>query len=370
MEQNSINNNRRAGSPLGAGGLDFIIVGQGLCGTLLSRSLINAGKKVMVIDEDKSFTATKVASGVINPVTGRRIVRTWKIEELLPYAIKAYTDFGTELNEDLISQCNMLDFFPSLQMKEAFEKRLPTETDYLHQPKDSGYWKTFFNFHFGVGEIAPCLLVDLERMLTGWRKKLSAENILLNEEFKWGDCKVELDHVTYKNITAGKVICCEGVAGFDNPYFKNLPYSRMKGEVIIASIPDLPRGNIYKQGINIVPWKDDLFWIGSTYEWDFKDVLPTPAWRKKVEEHLKYWLKLPFEIVDHLASERPANLERRPFVGLHPQHLSVGVFNGMGAKGCALAPFFAEQFSNYLIHQTPIYPEADVQRFEKALARN
>jgi hypothetical protein len=41
---------------------------------------------VIVIDESNPFTATKAASGVINPVTGRRIVRTWRIEELLPFA--------------------------------------------------------------------------------------------------------------------------------------------------------------------------------------------------------------------------------------------------------------------------------------------
>jgi glycine/D-amino acid oxidase-like deaminating enzyme len=352
--------------------VDYLIVGQGLCGTLLSRSLMKAGKSVIVIDDDKPFTATKVASGVINPVTGRRIVRTWKIEELLPYALKVYTEFGNELNEGIITQRNILDFFPSLQMREAFDKRLPSETEYLRGVDDEEKWTTFFNFHFGVGEIAPCFLVDLETMLKGWRNKLKEQNSLIEKAFSWSACRLtgspsEAGGIIYKNITAGKIICCEGVAGFDNPQFKNLPYTRMKGEVIIASIPGLPRENIYKQGINIVPWKADLFWIGSTYEWDFTDILPTPAWRKKVEEHLKYWLKLPFEIVDHLASERPANLERRPFVGLHPKHPSVGVFNGMGAKGCALAPFFADQFTNYLIHQTPIYPEADVKRFEKVL---
>jgi glycine/D-amino acid oxidase-like deaminating enzyme len=102
----------------------------------------------------------------------------------------------------------------------------------------------------------------------------------------------------------------------------------------------------------------------------FGHVLPTAAWRKKIEEHLKHWLKIPFTIVDHLASERPANMERRPFVGLHPHHKSVGVFNGMGAKGCSLAPFFADQLTNHLVKNLPIYPEADVKRFERILLRN
>jgi glycine/D-amino acid oxidase-like deaminating enzyme len=349
--------------------VDYLIIGQGLCGTLLSRSLIKAGKRVIVVDEDRSFTASKVASGVINPVTGRRIVRTWKIEELLPYAHKTYTEIGEEINQQILNKCRILDFFPSAQMKEAFEQRLPEEIEYLHEPADTEIFKNWFNYYFGVGEISPCLLIDLQVMLQGWRDKLIQQNTLLQEEFNWQDCEVTKEHVSYKDINAKKIICCEGVAGFDNPYFKNLPYSRMKGEVIIASIPDLPREDIYKQGINIVPWKDDLFWIGSTYEWDFKDTQPTPAWRSKVEVHLKHWLKIPFTIVDHLASERPANMERRPFVGLHPHHPSVGIFNGMGAKGCSLAPFFADQFANHLLNNTPIDAEANVNRFEKILLR-
>lgn len=350
--------------------IDYLIVGQGLSGTFLSWNLVKAGRSVIVIDESKPFTATKAASGVINPVTGRRIVRTWRIEELLPYALQAYKEFGNELGVELIQQCNILDFHPTFQMKEAFDKRLPTETEYLRAPQDGEKWKQYFNYHFGVGEINPCLLVDLNAMLDKWRPKLKEQHNLLEEHFNWNDLQVKDDFVTYKNITANKIIFCEGVAGFDNPYFKNLPYTRMKGEALIVEIPGLPATNIYKQGLNIVPWKDELFWVGSSYEWQFDDVYPTATFRKRTEEQLKFFLKLPFETVDHIASERPANLERRPFVGLHPVHSPVGVFNGMGTKGCSLAPFFANQFAQRLINETPIYPDADVRRFERTLTHS
>jgi len=55
---------------------DYIILGQGICGTFLSWNLIKAGKKILVIDEPQKFSSTKVASGIINPVTGRRVVTT------------------------------------------------------------------------------------------------------------------------------------------------------------------------------------------------------------------------------------------------------------------------------------------------------
>jgi glycine/D-amino acid oxidase-like deaminating enzyme len=331
---------------------------------------MQAGKTIRVVDEARPFTASKVASGVINPVTGRRIVRTWRIEELLPFALYAYKTIGTTLGEELVQECSILDFHPSVQMQQAFVDRLSTETTYLRQPQDADEWKTRFNFHFGVGEIAPCLLVDMATLLLAWRKKLEENNLLVDDQFSWSNCTITETQVHYQNIIASKIICCEGVAGFDNPYFKNLPYSRMKGEALIISIPGLPRNHLYKQGLNIVPWKDDLFWVGSSYEWDFEHVHPTPGFRQKVEAQLAYWLKLPFAVVEHLASERPANMERRPFVGLHPAYPIVGILNGMGAKGCSLAPFFAKQLADHLVNGAPLYPDADVRRFAKSLARH
>ena len=87
------------------------------------------------------------------------------------------------------------------------------------------------------------------------------------------------------------------------------------------------------------------------------------------EQLLQQWVKVPYKIVEHRASVRPATLERRPFVGLHPLHKNVGILNGMGTKGCSLAPFFARQLSDHLIYRTGIRPDADVARFAKILSR-
>jgi glycine/D-amino acid oxidase-like deaminating enzyme len=348
--------------------IDYLIIGQGICGTFLSWNLLKAGKTVCVIDADQPFTASKVASGVINPVTGRRIVRTWEIEKLMPFAVTAYRQLEQELNVSLIRQCNILDFHPTPQMQLAFTERLPVEQDYLRLPDNADQWKTYFNYPFGIGEINPCWLIDLCTLLAAWRTQLQLRQLLLEENFSWKHCQVSADHVTYNNITAQKIICCEGVAGFDNPYFSLLPYARNKGQAIIVSIPGLPRTHIFKQGINLVPWQDDLFWVGSTYEWDFTDTHPSADFLRKVKDQLGYWLKLPFEVVDHIASERPANMERRPFVGLHPAADTVGLLNGMGTKGCSLAPYYAAEFASYLTNGTPLSPQADVRRFSKILS--
>ena len=120
----------------------------------------------------------------------------------------------------------------------------------------------------------------------------------------------------------------------------------------------------------IVPLAEkDLFWIGASYIWNFDNADPTPSFRESTEQALRQWLKIPFTIVEHRSGLRPATLERRPFVGFHPVHTTVGILNGMGTKGCSLAPFFAKQLTDHLYYEEPIAKDADVARFKKILTR-
>jgi glycine/D-amino acid oxidase-like deaminating enzyme len=347
---------------------DYIIIGQGICGSFLSWYLQKAGKSCMVIDVAKSSSSSKVASGVINPVTGRRVVRTWEIETIMPFAVDAYKALGEELNEHFIDQCNILDFHATPQMKMAFAERIVDEP-FLQIPENENQFYQWFQPLFGVTEINPCWLIQLNSLLSAWRKKLAANNQLLTTHFDIVDCTITTDRIHYKDITASAIIFCDGTAGFNNPYFRILPYAHNKGQAIIAAIPDLPTTHIFKQGINIVPWQDGLFWVGSSYEREFTDLAPTQDFKEKITAQLNHWLKLPYQIIDHIAGERPANMERRPFVGLHPLMPSVGILNGVGTKGCSLAPYFAKQLTDHLVSGTPIHPQADVQRFRKILSR-
>jgi glycine/D-amino acid oxidase-like deaminating enzyme len=180
--------------------------------------------------------------------------------------------------------------------------------------------------------------------------------------------QIEARTICYKDIQASKIIFCDGANGIENPWFKLLPYAPNKGEALLVEIKDLPRNNIYKTNMSIVPWKDDLFWVGSSYEWKFEHPNPTEIFKQKTESLLKQWLKVPYKTIEHLASVRPANIERRPFVGFHPLHPQIGILNGMGTKGCSLAPYFANELVEYLTTNSTINPSANVNRFQKILS--
>lgn len=349
---------------------DYLLIGQGICGTFLSWYLQKAGLSCLVIDEQQTNTASITAAGIINPVTGRRIVKTWLIEDILPFAQQAYAEMGAELQITAIEQKNIIDFFPTAQMRHAFLDRYAADTEFLSLPKDENNWREYFNYDLGYGVIDPCYLVNLPGLLPAYRALLKSRGLLLEQKSDPHLLKISPEGIEYDSISAKAIIFCDGIGSVSNPWFQNLPFAPNKGEMLLIEAPQIPSTYIFKRGINLVPWKENIFWAGSSYEWEYENDQPTNAFRERTEATLGHWLKNSYTVVDHRASLRPATLERRPFVGFHPQHSRLGIFNGMGTKGCSLAPYFASQLVQHIQHKTPLHPEADVKRFQRVLMRN
>jgi len=344
----------------------YLIIGQGIVGTWMSHQLDKAGISYKVVNDESIQSASSVASGVINPVTGRRIVQTWMIETLLPFAVKAYTTLQEKLNIPIIQASPVILLHSSEQMKESFNYRMTHENIYL-MLQELTVWTPFFDTPHGVGGINECYCLDVNRMLESWNAYLVSNNQYINAHFDMNEVVFMDNHVEWKNIIAEKIIFCDGIASMQNPYFKSLPFAPNKGEALIIKVPGLPNKNIYKNNISIIPWKDDLFWVGSNYEWTFNDMLPSNAFKEKMMEHLNQFLKIPYEIIDHIVGIRPTNTQRRPFVGIHPYHPQLAICNGMGTKGCSLAPYFTAQLLEHLEYGKDIESEASMKRFSSIL---
>src|SRR5687768_15016345 len=115
---------------------EFLIIGQGISGTWLSYYLHKANISFLVFDNNQPNSASRTAAGIISPVTGRRIVKTWMIDELLEFILPAYKELGNELGINAIVQRNLVDFHPTPQMKLAFDERLKENAEFLFQPAD------------------------------------------------------------------------------------------------------------------------------------------------------------------------------------------------------------------------------------------
>ena len=349
---------------------DIIIVGQGICGTLLSWVLHKEGKSVIVIDNHLPNASSKVAAGIINPVTGRRYVYSWMIDTVMPFAIDTYKEMEVALGIDIVQAKSIIDFFPSVQMREAFVTRITEDDTFVHTYPDQNHFNQYFNYDFGCGEIRPAYMVNLAALLSTWREHLQKRGELREATFDAANLTVTKEGVTYDDISAQQIIFCDGIQSAQNPWFQLLPFSANKGEALLIESEGLTNSHIFKKGLMMAPlWQPNLFWVGSNYQWEFEDEAPSERFYNTTKMHLEQWLKVPFKIIDHKAAVRPATLERRPFVGFHPVDANVGILNGMGTKGTSLAPFFANQLAQHIVHRFPISEEADVKRFSRILSK-
>ena len=55
------------------------------------------------------------------------------------------------------------------------------------------------------------------------------------------------------------------------------------------------------------------------------------------------------QIIQQYAGVRPATIDRKPFIGLHPLYPQLGIFNGFGGKGSLHIPRAARMFVDQLL---------------------
>ncbi len=333
---------------------------------------MKGGARVIVFDEvtEGRESASSAASGLINPITGKRLARQAMAEELLPFAEHAYAELGAVLGLPLANSIPIHTFFSSTEEADFFSRKAAdTHSDFLHfDSRIEG--RDYFTIPFGSGSIFPAQLINLQGMLQGWRQHLKSKDALQEIRFDWSQVVFENSGLRYGDITAQAVIDCSGAAGAANPFFKPLPFALNKGEAIIATIPGLPAEAVYKHAqLSIVPWHEGRFWLGSTFDWEFTDALPTAAFRQKAARILSEWLRLPAQFEAHVAAIRPATVTRDAFAGLHPHQPALGILNGFGSKGCSLAPFLAHNLALHLLESKPLLPQVDVKRYARVLAR-
>ena len=90
-----------------------LIVGQGLAGSILAIYLIKAGEKVLVIDNGHQESASRVAAGLMDYISGQRLTKSWNSDILIPFAKQFYQDLEHELNDRFFYERPCLRYFSS-----------------------------------------------------------------------------------------------------------------------------------------------------------------------------------------------------------------------------------------------------------------
>lgn len=347
--------------------VDFLIVGQGLAGSTLADALLQAGARVLVVDTDRPAAASRVASGMWNPLTFRLLLKSWRADELLPVARSYYREACERMGAALPEDLQILRIFPDEGAAKRWEERLqdPSFAPYLEaeMPDNSRYPALDIKNQQGLVNQAGWL--NLPSYLSAFRHYLEQQGAIINADFSPEEVTFTETGVRWKGIEARKIILCLGQFERQQPWFNWLPLKPAQGDVLTLHVPGLKLREIYNAGFFILPLGNDHYRVGATYEWDVLSENPTETGKNELLQKFEAACSLPYQLVDHQAGIRPTVADRRPLLGAHPEHEQLVIFNGLGTKGVMIAPYFAQQLAGWLQGKGEIEDEVHVKRFRK-----
>jgi glycine/D-amino acid oxidase-like deaminating enzyme len=345
--------------------VDFIIVGQGLAGTLLASELIRRNKTLIVFDDPHQPSASEVAAGLINPVVFRRMTKSWMVDEAFPQMVSAIGYLEELLHTQLYYPGKMLKILNedgiAFWQNKVFANKLEY---YLDLEPVKNFRNTNIQQSFSFGSVNKSGKLDIQKLITLFAEFLNGQNSIKKEKFHFEKLSFNSQVVKYEEILARKIIFCEGSAVSMNPLFEKLKFKHSKGEILELRIPDLHLEEIISGEVFILPLGDNWYKIGATYTWDQLDLETTHSSREDLLAKLGSIISAkPAEIIQK-AGIRPTMHDRKPVIGLLPENPQVGIFNGLGSKGAILGPYFALQFADFLCgSEDLIHSEVNVLRY-------
>jgi hypothetical protein len=116
--------------PIGVTEFDEIIIGQGLAGTTLAWHLLGRGRRVLVIDRAQVGTSSRLAAGLITPITGQRLTVSWRCREFLEQALSFYRQIESRTSTSFLHADGALRFWQNDREQQVFARRLQEEPEF------------------------------------------------------------------------------------------------------------------------------------------------------------------------------------------------------------------------------------------------
>jgi glycine oxidase len=349
--------------------VDYLVVGQGIGGSLLTDALIKGGKKVMVVDDSHSKSSSFVAAGLYNPIVFRRFIESWMSKELIPIVDEVYDELEQKLNTKFHFKKDIFKIFATDQ-DQSFWKTKSADTDFMCLLDGDPPKLNYIENDFGGAFVNRSGYVDLEKFLVSYKNYLLKENMLINQKMMPEDITRHDDEISWNGIKASAVLFCEGSAGVNNPFFSWLPFKLTKGELLTIKSSDLEEKYVVNKGVFILPIGNGYFKVGATYNWQDLSSSITEEGKAEILSKLNKIIRGSYQVVEHKAGVRPTVSDRRLFLGFHPEYKNIGIFNGLGTKGVMLAPYFASHFASHLLKNTPLNQEVDIARYYEFYNKN
>ncbi len=322
------------------------------------------GHQVSIVSSKEIPSSSRVAAGLFNPVVFKRLLPSWRAQEFIPFLKQRYTHLEQVLQSKflysvplskLIETQNELELWLKKKGNEELKMFVNDEIEKIHI---SG-----INQELQMGGIEESGYVDLKCFLEAAFSYFQKSASLLQEDFDFSQLSLALEKPQYKGIFYDALIFCEGYHVHQNPYFSFLPFKPVNGDLLTLRIPSYQYSKCFSKNFFLLPLHDGNYRLGATYNWTNLVFETNEEAKNELLARVQEYIKDEITVVLHEAGVRPSSNDRRPILGAHPQHKNLHIFNGLGAKGVMLAPYFAQQLGANITAGEPIEKEVCVERY-------
>jgi len=322
----------------------WTIVGQGLAGTCLAWEFWKRDIAFTLVDRERGGSS-RVAAGLINPVTGKNYEPSPQLATFLPQALDFYAAAEQQLHSQVWHPLPIIRLAASEKEWNKMQDKaaLPEVARWIGEgptPMLGSAWRGRLVLHNG-GRL------DTRAFLDGSRDFFARLGCYQQAELPIPQAPPH-------------TIWCDGAAGLIRGRYG--AHRCAKGEIITVEAPEWSGGTIRIGGGGwLVPIGRQHFKVGATYEWDELDEEPTDEGRKQLER-LALRLGGPdFTLRNHEAGIRPILRRSQPLIG--PLGDGQWMLNALGSKGSLYAPGIAGQLADWLVDGKEPDPDYDYRLF-------
>jgi len=337
--------------------VDVLVVGGGLAASILTWKLLQQGVRTHMVFDPNIASASHVAAGLINPVTGQRLVLQANAKELLTRCRTFYQALEAHFHTSFFFEKPMLRYLRHDKEVAAWEKRQanPDYDDYLEATDDPHVILQHQTAYLDTKALLGCLHDTFE-----------CRGMLSHARLHYNDIDDQFSCIRWQNISAQRIVFCEGWRGQNNPWFQCLPFQPAKGEILdLKTSSKLPE-YIINHGRWLLATHNGCLRFGATYD----TLLPlnesTTCHAKEVLltdlKHMPIMLE-DVKVIRQQAGVRPNTLDKQPFLGFHSAHPNIGILNGFGSKGSMLIPYYTDVFVEHMQQQKTLPEHVDIRRF-------
>jgi glycine oxidase len=341
-----------------------LVIGGGLSGISVAIHLQQEDIHVTLVDDGNNHSSG-VAAGIINPLVFRRMTKSWRVDEFIPYGMTFYRNLENASSQTFYKPITIRRFFSSIEERENWLKKQssPEFNPYMEEltKEDLHFSQEKVTNEFGSGRVKQSAWLDTEVFLNSGIQVIRQKGKVLNESFD--NAHYEPDHCTYKKETYDFVVFCQGYQNRLNPLFSYLPVNATKGELIEVEIPDFDTEESFNRKCFVLPVGNHTYKVGATYKWHNPDPVPDSSAIDELKEKMGNLIYFDFNVLSLKGGVRPTTPDRRPIVGEHPAYKNNYIFNGLGTKGYMIAPLLAKEFCDAILNNIPVDKEIDLNRF-------